>query len=335
MIEFGAAFLEHSHIYGQCDGLLQAGAKLRWVYDPDPAKVRAFAERFPSVRIARAYDEILDDRAVALVAAAAVPSERAGWGVRAMEAGKDYFTDKAPFTDLNQLDRAREAAARTGRKYLVYYSERLHVESSVRAAALIAQGAIGRVIQVLGLGPHRLNAGARPPWFWERAKTGGILCDIGSHQADQFLAFSGAKEATVVSARVANFAHPDRPEFEDFGEWSLIGDNGASSYMRVDWFTPAGLPTWGDCRTVVLGTQGYMEIRKYVDIGRDRTGDHLYLVDGNGERHLAVAGKVGFPFFRALIHDCIERTENAMTQAHAFKAAEISLRAQAAARRVP
>lgn len=334
MIGFGAAFLEHGHIHGQCDGLIQAGATLHWVYDPDPVKVRAFSERFPAARVARSYEEILDDPAVALVAAAAVPCERAGWGLRAMEAGKDYFTDKAPFTTLEQLEKVRAAIARTGRKYMVYYSERLHVESAVQAERMVAEGAVGRVIQVLGLGPHRLGAASRPAWFWEREKTGGILCDIGSHQADQFLAYTGAKDASVAYAAVANYAHPDKPEFEDFGEWSLVGDNGASGYMRVDWFTPNGLPTWGDGRTVILGTKGYIELRKYVDIGRDRTGDHIYLVDDRGDRHLVAAGRMGFPFFRALVQDCLNRTETAMTQEHALKAAEISLRAQAAARRI-
>lgn len=334
MIGFGAAFLEHSHIYGQCEGLIQAGASLRWVYDPDPVKVRSFAERHPSVRIARSYDEILEDSAVSLVAAAAVPCERAGLGVRAMEAGKDYFTDKAPFTHLAQLEKVRAAVARTRRKYLVYYSERLHVESAIYATQLVRQGAIGRVIQVLGLGPHRLGAASRPPWFWERAKTGGILCDLGSHQAEQFLALSGASDAAILSATVGNFGHPEKPEFEDFGEWTLLGDNGASGYARVDWFTPPGLGTWGDGRILVLGTKGYVEVRKYVDIGRDRAGDHVYVVDEAGERHLEVAGQVGFPFFQALVQDCVDRTENAMSQEHAFKAAEISLRAQAAAKRI-
>lgn len=190
---------------------------------------------------------------------------------------------------------------------------------------------IGRVVQVLGLGPHRLNAPSRPAWFFERARYGGILCDIGSHQIEQFLFYSGAADAQVVSARVANFNHPDYPELEDFGEANLDGDNGASSYFRVDWFTPDGLSTWGDGRLFILGTKGYLELRKYVDVARSRTGDHLYLVDEAGERHLELAGRVGSPFFGELILDCLNRTERAMTQAHAFKAAELCLKAQRAA----
>lgn len=331
---FAAAHLDHGHIYGQCNGLLEAGAELRWVHEPDPAKRDAFLSRYPQARAARSLEEVLDDPAVRLVAAAAVPCDRADLGCRVMAAGKDYFTDKTPFTALDQLERAKAAVAATGRKYMVYYSERLHVESAVYATELVRSGAIGRVVQVLGLGPHRLTRPSRPAWFFERAKYGGILCDIGSHQFEQFLTYSGASDATVSHAAVGNFGHPDLPEFEDFGEASLLGDNGAVNYVRVDWFTPPGLGTWGDGRLFILGTAGYVELRKYVDIAREATGDHVYLVDDRGEHHIPVAGKVGYPFFGRLVLDCLERTENAMTQKHAFKAAELCLRAQAAAKRV-
>jgi predicted dehydrogenase len=331
---FAAAHLDHGHIYGQCHGLLEAGAGLKWVFDPDPARVAAFRAQFPQARAARALDEILADPEVRLVAAAAVPCDRGPLGCRVMEAGKDYFTDKTPFTTLDQLARARATTAATGRKYLVYYSERLHVECAVHAGDLVRGGAIGRVIQVLGLGPHRLNAASRPAWFFDPAKYGGILCDIGSHQFEQFLYYSGSRDATVTHAAVGNFAHPGTPGLEDFGEAGLLGDSGATSYVRVDWFTPDGLSTWGDGRTFILGTQGFLELRKYVNVGADRRGDTLILIDDRGEHLLNVAGQVGYPFFGEMILDCLNRTERAMTQAHAFKAAELALQAQAAARRL-
>jgi predicted dehydrogenase len=331
---FAAAFFEHDHILGMCEGLLGAGAQLKWAYDPEPAKLRSFLEKFPKARAARSFDEILGDPAVQLVAAAGVPCDRGPTGCRVMEAGKDYFCDKTPFISMARLKEARASVRRTGRKFSVYFSERLHVECAVRAGELVRAGAVGRVIQVLGLGPHRLRKATRPPWFFKRAKYGGILCDIGSHQFEQFLHYSGATDATVERAAVANFANPDKPEFEDFGEASLLGNNGASSYVRLDWFTPDGLRTWGDGRTVILGTDGYIELRKYVDIARG-TGDRLYLVDAKGERRFDLRGKVGFPFFGKLIQDCLRRTEEAMTQEHTFKAAELCLRAQAAARKIP
>lgn len=329
---FAAVHLDHGHINGQCDGLIGAGGTLKWVYEPDAKKAEAFIAKYPQAKQARSLDEILADPEVKLVAAAAVTSERGPIGCRVMEGGKDYFTDKAPFTTIEQLEQARAVSARTGRKYMVYYSERIHNESAMFATDLVQQGAIGRVLQVIGLGPHRLNKPSRPAWFFEREKFGGILCDIGSHQFEQFLTYTGATDASVLHAAIGNFANPETPGFEDFGEASLIGNTGASNYIRVDWFTPKGLSTWGDGRTFILGTKGTIELRKYLEIGREKTGNHVYIADEHGEQHLQVTGQVGFRFFGELILDCLNRTETAMTQAHAFKAAELCLRAQAEAR---
>lgn len=329
---FAAAHLDHGHIYGMTEGLLGAGGTLTWVYDPDPEKVRAFRERFPQARAAASESDILDDPDVRLVAAAAIPSERAAAGLRVIEAGKDYFTDKAPLTTLEQLEAVREATERTGHKYAVYYSERIHVEAAVLAGQLIERGAIGRVLQVLCLGPHRIGLSPRPDWFYEKDRFGGILCDIGSHNFEQMLSFAGATDAEVVSATVANHAHPEHPGFEDFGDAHVVLDNGVTGFVRVDWFTPDGLSVWGDGRVVVLGTEGFIELRKYTNLATDEGPGHVFLVNGDGEQHLNATGQVGYPFFGALIRDCLDRTETAMSQEHALKAAEISVRAQLQAR---
>lgn len=329
--QFAVAHLDHGHIYGQTNGLRDAGATLKSVYDPDPARLQAFVDTYPGVQVAASLDEILADPEIRLVNAAAIPGERAAIGMRVMEAGKDYFTDKSPFTTLEQLAQAREVAARTGRKYAVYYAERLHNDAAWRAGELIADGAIGRVLQVLNLAPHRLAKDTRPDWFFDKARYGGILTDIGSHQVEQFLTYAGCADATVNFARVANFNHPDKPGLEDFGEMSMTGDNGASFYTRVDWYTPEGLRTWGDGRTFIVGTDGTMELRKYLDVARQAPSSRLFLVNGEGEQEVECLDTTGFPFFGQFIRDCIDRTERAMTQEHAFAAAELSMRAQAMA----
>ncbi|MBH1940519.1 Gfo/Idh/MocA family oxidoreductase [Mobilitalea sibirica] len=325
---FAAIALDHGHIYGMCNGLIEAGATLKWVYDPDPEKIKRFCNTFPGVKVASSEEEILQDREVKLVAGAAVTSKRCELGMRVMDAGKDYFTDKAPLTTLEQLDMAKEKVKKTGKKYMVYYSERLHVESAIYAGYLIQEGAIGKVIQVLGLGPHRLNAPSRPDWFFQKDYYGGILCDIGSHQIEQFLFYANVKDAQVVRSQIGNYNNSMYPELDDFGDCNIVGDNGATNYFRVDWFTPDGLSTWGDGRTIILGTEGYIELRKYVNVGMSKDSDHVFLVNKQGEKHYEVKGKVGYPFFGQLILDCINRTENAMTQDHAFKAAELSVKAQ-------
>ncbi len=326
---FSAVRLDHGHIYGMCNGLTEAGGTIKYVWDPDPAKVSAFLKAFPDAKPARSEEEALEDKDTCLIAGAAVTSQRCELGLKALAAGKDYFTDKAPLTSLEQLRQAREMTEKTGKKYMVYYSERLHVEGAILAGYMVDQGLIGKVVQVMGVGPHRLGAPSRPAWFFEKDKYGGILCDIGSHQIEQFLFYAGEEDADIVSSRIANYAHPQYPELDDFGDCTITGKNGATQYFRVDWFTPDGLRTWGDGRTLILGTDGFIEIRKYVNLAQPADGgNHVYLVNGREETYVDATGVTGYPFFGQLILDCLNRTENAMTQAHAFKAAELCVKAQ-------
>lgn len=326
---FSAAHLDHGHIYGMTNGLLEAGGTLKYVYDPDPNKVAQFVKTYPQVQVALSEEQVLEDKETHMVCGAHITSERGPFGLRVMAAGKDYFTDKAPFTTMAQLNAAKEMVKKTGRKYMVYYSERLHCECAILAGYMIDQGEIGQVIHVEGFGPHRLGAPGRPAWFFEKEKYGGILCDIGSHQIEQYLHFAGEEEAEVTYSRIGNYANPQYPELDDFGDCNIVGAKGTTNYFRVDWFTPDGLRTWGDGRTIILGTKGYIEIRKYVNLGTDmQGGDHVFLANGSGEKYINAHGVTGCPFFGELILDSLNRTEKAMTQHHAFKAAELCLIAQ-------
>ncbi len=328
---FAATAFDHGHIYGQIHGLANAGGTLAAVFEPRTEKLEPLRDLMAAhgTRVVSSLDEILDNPTLLLVTAAAIPNERCALGLRIMHAGKDYLTDKSPFTTLDQLAQARAAVASTGRKYAVCYSERLCNEAAWHAGELIAEGAIGRVLQILNLAPHNLAAQTRPGWFFRKECYGGIITDIGSHQFEQFLTYGGAKGGEILAARVENFGNPATPELEDFGEALLQLDTGASAYCRIDWFNPAASRTWGDGRTFVLGTDGYLEIRKNIDLCRPESeGDRILLVNNDTETEIHCKGRVGFPYFGRLILDVLERTENAMTQEHAFLAAELSMLAQ-------
>jgi predicted dehydrogenase len=264
-IRFAAIGLNHGHINGQTEAVLRGGGELVWVYAKEPELVAAYMKRFPQAKLARSEAEILEDPRIQLVVSASIANERAPLGVRVMRAGKDFMADKPGITTLDQLAEVRKVQKETKRIYSICYSERLENRASVRAGELVKAGAIGRVIQTVGLGPHRTNLETRPAWFFEREQYGGILCDIASHQFDQFLFFTGSTQAEVVASQVANVHHPQHPGLEDFGDAMLRGDRG-TGYVRVDWFTPDGLKTWGDGRLTILGTDGFIEIRKNIDI---------------------------------------------------------------------
>ncbi|CDZ26641.1 Oxidoreductase family protein [Neorhizobium galegae bv. officinalis] len=327
-LRIGVIGIDHGHIYGMINGMLNAGATLvAWTTGEEtPEAVRkTFQETYPDLP-ARPMQAILDDESIVLVLSAAINSDRAHIAVAAMSHGKDVLVDKPGCTNLEQLADIQRTVGETGRRWVVSFSERVSVESATLADQLVAEGRIGKVVQTVGLGPHRLNAHLRPDWFWDRARCGGILADICAHQFDQFLHYTGSTEARVVSAHVTNVANPHRPGFQDFGEVLLEG-NGGRGYARVDWLTPDGLPVWGDGRMTILGTEGYIELRKYIDIAGHEGQDHVFVVDKSGVQRFEARG-AGKPFFARLAGDVERRTETAMAQSHALLATRLGLQAQ-------
>ncbi len=331
-IKFAAIGLNHGHINGQTDAVIRGGGELVWVYAKEPELLAGYQKRHPQVKVARSEQEIFDDPSIKLVVSAAIPDERAPLGIRVMKAGKDYMADKPGITSLEQLAEVRKVQAATKRIYSIAYSERFENRATVKAGELVKAGAIGRVLQTIGLGPHRTNLKTRPPWFFDRDRFGGILTDIASHQADQFLFFTNSTEADVVASQVGNLHHPQYPKFEDFGD-AMVRGNGGTGYIRVDWFTPGGLASWGDGRLTILGTDGFIEIRKNVDIGGRKGGNHLFLVDQKETRYVD-SSDVKLPYGEQLVDDVLNRTETAMRQAHCFLATELMLKAQKQAQRI-
>ena len=331
-IKFAAIGLNHGHINGQVDAVQRGGGELISFYAKEPDLAAAFTKRFPQAKLARSEDEILEDKTIQLVVSASIPAERAPLGIRVMQHGKDFMADKPGVTTLAQLAEARRVQAQTRKIYSIMYSERFENKATVKAGELVKAGAIGKVIQTIGLGPHRMIPKTRPPWFFERERYGGIICDIASHQADQFLFFTGSTKADVVASQVGNVNHPEYPGLEDFGDLVLRGDGG-TGYIRVDWFTPDGLATWGDGRLTILGTEGFIEIRKNIDIGGRPGPSHLFLVDQKETRYIDCSSQA-LPYGDQLISDILNRTETAMSQAHCFLATELVLKAQHQAQRL-
>jgi len=331
-IKFSVIGINHGHINGQVQAVQRGGGELVAVYAKEQDLLDAFVKRFPTVKVAKSEDEILNDKSTQLVVSAAIPDERAPIGIRVMRAGKDYMSDKPGITTLEQLAEVRKVQAATRRIYSIMYSERFENRATVRAGELVKAGAIGRVIQTVGLGPHKTNISTRPAWFFERERYGGILCDIASHQADQFLYFTGSTSAEVVASQVGNVNHPKYPGLEDFGDMMVRG-NGGTGYIRVDWFTPAALPVFGDGRLTVIGTEGFLEIRKNIDISGRQGGSHLFIVDQKEMRYVDCQN-VALPYGDQLVADVLNRTETAMTQAHCFLATELVLKAQKQAQKI-
>jgi predicted dehydrogenase len=326
-IRFSVININHSHIYGMIQAVTRGGGQLVSVYAKEPELIAAFTKQFPQVKVAASEKEILEDNTIQLIMSSGIPDERAPLGIRVMQHGKDYLVDKPGITTPEQLAEVRRVLKETKRIYSIMYSERFENKATVKAGELVKAGAIGKVIQTAILAPHRISPKTRPEWFFDKKRFGGILCDIGSHQFDQFLFFTGSTKAEVVASQVGNTAHPQWPKFEDFGDVMLRG-NGGSGYIRVDWFTPDGLNSWGDGRLTILGTDGYIEVRKNIDIATDhKGGNHLYLVNQKETKYID-CNQEPLPFGELLVNDIINRTETAMSQEHCLLATELALKAQ-------
>jgi predicted dehydrogenase len=331
-IKFAVIGTDHNHIFGITAALKRGGGQLVSVYPTNPELFAQFQRRFGSVKIARSEDEILSDSSIQLVAAAPIPDQRAPLGIRVMQHGKDYLSDKPGITTLRQLADVRREIQETKRMFAIMFSERLEVRAAVKAGELIKAGAIGRVVQTINIAPHEVHNGNRPEWFWNSDRFGGILCDVGSHQADQFVFYTSSTKAEVVASQIGNVKYPEKPKFEDFGDMMILG-NGGTGYIRVDWYSPDGLGTWGDGRLFILGTEGYIEIRKYVDIAGRKGGNHLFLVNGNQIRYIDCS-KVVLPFGPQFVQDVLNRTHNGQDPLQILLATELVLTAQKDAKRL-
>ena len=326
---FGVTGLNHGHIWGMCSGLINAGAKLTHIYEPDAALLETFIKKYPDVTVCTSLEELLAVPELELIATAAIPGDRAGIEIAAMRAGKDVFSDKAPLITLEQLAEVKAVCKETGKKLFVCYSEFVMNEAAIFAKQVIERGIIGRVAHIDIFAPHKLGAASRPAWFFDRDKTSGILTDIGSHQFQQFLEYAGTNSATVSSARVANYFNPEYPGLDDFGDATLTADNGITGYVRIDWMSPAGIQTWGDGRVVILGEKGYIELRKNCNIGSaEKITNTVFVCTEEGVFTESVSGKVGMPFFTNLINDSRNGTETAMSTEQAFNAIELAITAQ-------
>jgi predicted dehydrogenase len=325
-MRFSVIGINHDHIFGMVNALIKGGGELVSVYVKEPELLKSFTRSFPNVKIARSEEEVLGDNSISLVASSAIPVERAPLGIRVMKAGKDFMTDKPGIVTFEQFSKVKKVRKETNRIYSIMYSERLGSPAAVKAGELVQSGAIGKVVQTVGLGPHRMRPKTRPDWFFVPGKAGGILCDIGSHQCDQYLFYTGSKQAEVCYSQIGNYNTPDYPDYQDFGDM-MVRSPHASGYIRIDWFTPDGLATWGDGRTFILGTEGYIEMRKYIDIAGKDGGNHLFLVNGKETKYYNCSN-VYMPYGEQLVTDVVNRTETAMSQDHCFLATELALTAQ-------
>lgn len=334
-VGFAVVGADHLHLFTLVDRLVAAGAAP--VAHVRSGDLIGGYESWQPASEARELTEVLADDAVDLVVTVGVPADRAGVAIDALEAGKAVLSAKPGVTTRADLDRIRTLVAdRPGRAWTVLFSERFENRAVARAVAMARAGAVGRVVHVTGTGPHALHADLRPDWFWDPARSGGILVDLASHQVDQFVAICGDPAAdahagvSLAGSRVGNVACPEHPAVQDVGSITLVG-NGAVGEHRVDLLSPPGLPTWGDVRLTIVGTEGTLEVRANIDVAGEAGDEHLIVIDGEGVRRVDVSGDE-LPWAEHLLADLADGGERLFTQDHVVAVCDLTLQAQERAR---
>jgi len=330
MPRFAAIGLDHRHVYDLTAGLMAAGAVCAG-YDPsttDPRVLAGFRKRFPDVP-AVTRERLLNDQSIDFIVLCAVPCDRADLAIEAMRRGKDVMVDKPGVTTPEQLLAVEAAVLQTGRIWSIAVG-RLTSPPVQAALRVVQSGELGRLVHVASLAPHRLNRALRPAWFFDRAAYGGIINDIGLHSVDQFLAFAGATDATVIASTIGCFGTAP-PGFEDFAEVSLRTDS-VMGTLRLDWFTPDGLPDWGDGRLFLVGTEGTLELRKNLDIEGRAGGDHMFVANRQRTRHQDCSA-LPVTYYRDFLADVQDRSGRTMEGGSLFAACRLALRCQAMATR--
>ena len=319
--------IDHGHIFDMLDEMIKEGCNCNHFWTKgSPLTLKEFNQKYPNIKRVENKSEILENDKIDMILISSIPKDRANLSIEALKSGKDVMVDKPGCTSLDQLDNLKQAVKETGRIWSVNFSERFHVAAVAKAEELVAEGKIGKVKQTMGTGPHRQGNYERPDWFYDRESYGGVITDIGSHQIHQFLVFTGSNKAKVTHALVENTTKRQFPGFQDFGEINLTG-NGGHGYIRLDWFTPDALPTWGDGRLFILGDKGFIEIRKYTDLAKSDSGNHLYYANNEEVKHLDCKN-VKLPYFRNLIEDVLNRSETACKQELTYLTMELAIKAQ-------
>ena len=319
--------IDHGHIFDMLDEMIKEGCNCNHFWtEGSPLTLKEFNKKYPNIKRSENKSEILKDNKIDMILISSIPKDRAALSIEALKSGKDVMVDKPGCITLDQLDNLKRTVKETGKIWSVNFSERFHVAAVAKAEELVAEGKIGKVKQTMGTGPHRQGNYERPDWFYERESYGGIITDIGSHQIHQFLVFTNSDDVKITHALVENTTKKQLPGFQDFGEINLTG-NGGHGYIRLDWFTPDALPTWGDGRLFILGDKGFIEIRKYTDLAKSNTGNHLYYANNEEVKHIDCKD-VKLPYFRNLINDVLDRTESACSQELTYLTMELAIKAQ-------
>jgi predicted dehydrogenase len=240
----------HPHLSYVLDELPhRPGCRLVAAAEDDPA-MRAQYLSGLDVPVYARVDDLLADHEIDVAVVAGVYARRADAVLAALAAGAHVLADKPLCTTLDQL----AAIEQRGGEVSLLLEKRFH-PATLAAADLLADGVLGELALVAATGPHKLNAAARPDWFWRRDHYGGIASDLPVHDIDLVLHLTGATSGTVAALTGA----ARRPDFDDHVAVLLRAGDVAAT-IEANWMSPEAVDVHGHYRMRLAGTLGTAEL---------------------------------------------------------------------------
>ena len=117
-------------------------------------------------------------------------------GIAAAQAGKHIFVEKPMADSIEECDRMIAAARANGVKLFTGHTEQF-LAPNVKARQMIASGEVGLPVLATDCWYKAFGVAARPPWFLDRSKGGGMWLMNGAHMIDRLTYLMGDRVVSV------------------------------------------------------------------------------------------------------------------------------------------
>ena len=266
-------------------GARVAGVEIAAVASRDEARGRAFADEHGIPRVHASYEALLADGEVDAIYNPLPNSLHVPWSIKALEAGKHVLCEKPMSRDVEQVERAFDAADAAGRVLMEAFMWRFHVQTG-RVAELVRDGAIGRLRHINARFGFDLDPGSGNV-RWDELLEGGALMDVGCY------CVSGMRLLAGEPVRVSAERVGERVDGRLAGVLRFEGDVTGAFDCGMDVYPRSGLEVVGDQATLWIAdpwhgvTPGIVMRR---DLGEERI--EVEAVDPYGQELLEIEAAV-------------------------------------------
>ena len=255
IMRFGIYGCRHAHIHAFVEEMLSAGHRFVGVCETGGPWAEALSREYGAPLFDN--EEQLFEQSPQIIGTAAVNCDRIGIIERCFERGIHVMTVKPAVIDDTGLDRLRDVIS-TGRIQVGMMLTERFSPAVYTLKRLIDDGALGQVIGLTLIKPHKLAADLREPWHFDMASNGGLIADLMIHDFDLARWLCGSAPESMTGYVRRGFL-ACRPGVFDSARILIRTKKAQLVEMESDWRMPEGYFTYGDARIICTGTLGRAE----------------------------------------------------------------------------